>query len=128
MHPVDSNDNAFKTAAFMCFRRAFDEAKPVILEPIHDLEVTVPESYMGEVLGDLNTRRARIQGMDADGRLQKIRAYVPEAELYRYSTTLRSLTQGRGLHTSQFMAYEAVPRHIQDKIVADSQELEEANA
>ena len=126
MHPVDSNDNAFRSAGMMCFKRAFVEASPVMLEPIHDLEVLVPESYMGDVLGDLNTRRSRIQGMEAEGPFQKIKAQVPEAELYRYSTTLRSLTQGRGLHKSSFLSYEAVPRHVQEKIIEESAELEEA--
>ena len=126
MHPVDSNENAFKTASKMCFRNAFRDAQPAILEPIVDLEVTVPEAYMGEVLGDLNTRRARIQGMDADGVFQKIKAQVPEAELYRYATSLRSLTQGRGIHHAQFSHYEPMPRHVQEKLVAERAELEEA--
>lgn len=126
MHSVDSNDNAFRSAAMMGFKRAFGEASPVMLEPIHDLEVLVPESYMGDVLGDLNTRRARIQGMEAEGPFQKIMAQVPEAELYRYSTSLRSLTQGRGIHKSSFRAYEPVPRHVQEKIIEESAEIEEA--
>ncbi|HEX9659971.1 MAG TPA: elongation factor G, partial [Rhodothermales bacterium] len=126
MHPVDSNDNAFRSAAMMGFKRAFGDASPVLLEPIHDLEVLVPEAYMGDVLGDLNTRRARIQGMEAEGPFQKILAQVPEAELYRYSTSLRSLTQGRGIHKSTFRAYEAVPRHVQEKIIEESAETAEA--
>ncbi|OZC02367.1 elongation factor G [Rubricoccus marinus] len=113
MHPVDSNENAFKTAAKMAFRNGFREARPTILEPIVELEVKVPDAQMGDVLGDLSTRRARIQGMDADGPFQVIRAHVPEAELYRYSTTLRSLTQGRGLHRATFSAYEPMPQHVQ---------------
>lgn len=126
MHPVDSNDNAFRSAAMMGFRKAFSEAAPVLLEPIHELEVLIPESYMGEVLGDLNTRRSRIQGMEAEGPFQKVKATVPEAELYRYSTILRSLTQGRGLHKSTFLKYEAVPRHVQGEIIEDSKEKAEA--
>ncbi len=126
MHPVDSNDNAFRSAAMMGFKKAFAEAAPVLLEPIHELEVLTPESYMGEVLGDLNTRRSRIQGMEAEGPFQKVKATVPEAELYRYSTILRSLTQGRGLHKSTFLRYEPVPRHVQDKIIEESAELAEA--
>lgn len=121
MHPVDSNDNAFRSAAMMAFKQAFSEAAPVLLEPIHSLEVLVPESYMGDVLGDLNTRRSRIQGMVAEGPFQKVMAQVPEAELYRYSTSLRSLTQGRGLHKSSFLAYEPVPRHVQAQIIKESQ-------
>ncbi len=126
MHSVDSNDNAFKSAAKMCFKNAFREARPTILEPIVNLEVIVPESHMGDVLGDLNTRRARIQGMDAEGVFQNIHAHVPEAELYRYSTALRSMTQGRGLHHTSFSGYEAMPRHVQEKVVAERVELEEA--
>ena len=126
MHAVDSNDAAFKSAARMCYRDAFRSANPVLLEPIYDVEVLVPEFYTGDVMGDMNTRRARIQGIEAEGIFQKIIAQVPEAELYRYSTTLRSLTQGRGLHRSKFSHYEAMPRHVQDKVVAEAQELEEA--
>jgi len=126
MHPVDSNDNAFRSAAMMGFKRAFAEASPVLLEPIHELEVLTPEAYMGEVLGDLNTRRSRIQGMEAEGPFQKVKATVPEAELYRYSTILRSLTQGRGLHKSMFLRYDAVPRHVQEKIIKESADLAEA--
>jgi len=126
MHPVDSNENAFKTASKQCFRLAFRDANPAVLEPIQQLEVLVPEEYMGDVLGDLNTRRARIQGMDADGVFQKITAHVPESELYRYATTLRSLTQGRGLHRASFDHYEPMPRHVQEKLIAERAELEEA--
>ena len=126
MHSVDSNENAFKTAAKHAFKTGFREARPAVLEPIVDLEVTVPEAYMGDVLGDLNTRRARIQGMEADGPFQKIRAQVPEAELYRYATALRSMTQGRGIHHAAFAQYEPMPRHVQEKLVAERGELEEA--
>ena len=126
MHSVDSNEAAFKTAARMCFRDAFREAKPVILEPLHDVEILVPDNYTGDVMGDLNTRRARIQGMEAEGPFQKILATVPESELYRYSTSLRSMTQGRGLHRNSFARYEAMPRHVQDQVVADAEEMAEA--
>ncbi len=118
MHSVDSNENAFKTAAKMAFRTGFRDARPAILEPIVALEVLVPESHMGDVLGDLNTRRARIQGMDAEGPFQKITAHVPEAELYRYATSLRSMTQGRGLHRTTFSHYDPVPHDVQDQLVA----------
>ncbi len=126
MHPVDSNENAFKTAARMCFRDAFRTASPVILEPIYNVTVTVPENFVGDVMGDLNTRRARIQGIEAEGVFQKIMAHVPEAELYRYSTALRSITQGRGIHHAEFARYDAMPRHVQDKLVEDSAEMQEA--
>ena len=126
MHAVDSNENAFRTAARMCFRDVFREARPVILEPIHDIEVIVPDTYTGEVMGDMNTRRSRIQGIEAEGVLQKIKAQVPEAELYRYSTSVRSMTQGRGIHTSTFSHYEAMPRNVQAQIVAEAAEAKKA--
>ncbi|MEM1041754.1 MAG: elongation factor G [Bacteroidota bacterium] len=126
MHAVDSNENAFKTAARYCFRDAFREAKAVILEPVYNLEVLVPEDHMGDVLGDLNTRRARVQGMEAEGPFQKVIAQVPEAELYRYSTSLRSMTQGRGLHHAEFDRYDAMPRHVQEEVIAQGAALEEA--
>ena len=124
MHSVDSNEAAFRTAARMCFRDAFREARPVILEPIHDVEVTVPEAYTGEIMGDMNTRRARIQGIEAEGTMQKIKAQVPESELYRYSTSVRSMTQGRGIHTATFSHYEAMPRNVQEQVVADAARAE----
>ncbi len=126
MHPVDSNENAFKTAARMCFRDAFREAQPVLLEPIYNLEVLAPDAYTGDVMGDLNTRRARIQGIEAEGVFQKTVAQVPEAELHRYSTVLRSITQGRGLHRATFSHYEPMPRHVQEKVVAEASEMQEA--
>lgn len=125
MHSVDSNENAFKTAARMGFRQGFRDASPVLLEPIYDVEVLMPDSYTGDVMGDLNTRRGRIQGMEAEGVLQKIIAQIPEAELYRYSTSLRSLTQGRGLHTAKFSHYDPMPRHVQEAVVADAKAREE---
>ena len=120
MHSVDSNEAAFRTAARMCFRDAFRDARPVILEPIHDVVVTVPESYTGDVMGDMNTRRARIQGIESEGALQKIKAQVPEAELYRYSTALRSMTQGRGIHQAAFSHYEAMPRNVQEQVIREA--------
>ena len=125
MHSVDSNENAFKTAARMCFRAAFRDASPIMLEPIYDVKVTVPESYVGDVMGDLNTRRGRIQGIEAEGVFQNIIVQVPEAELYRYSTLLRSITQGRGIHSASFSRYEPMPRHVQDKVVEEAKEREE---
>ncbi len=126
MHAVDSNEAAFKTAARMAFRDAFRQASPVLLEPIYNLEVLLPEMYTGDVMGDLNTRRARIQGIEAEGPFQKIVAQAPEAELHRYSTVLRSLTQGRGLHRMTFSHYEPMPRNVQDKVVAEAGALQEA--
>lgn len=126
MHAVDSNEAAFKSASRTCFQDAFRQANPVLLEPIHDVEVLVPESYTGDVMGDMNTRRARIQGMEVEGVFQKILAQVPEAELYRYSTSLRSMTQGRGLHRASFNSYESMPRHVQEDVVAEAEAAAEA--
>ena len=116
-HPVDSNDAAFKSAGRMCFREGFRNANPVILEPIHEVEILVPESYTGEVMGDLNPRRGQIQGIEAEGTLQKIKATIPESELYQYSTALRSMTQGRGMHQSSFLRYDPMPRDVQNEVV-----------
>ncbi len=113
MHPVDSNEAAFKTAAFQAFREAFHDAKPVLLEPVHDVTVTTPNDFTGGVIGDLNTRRGQIQGLETEGPFQKIIARVPEAELFQYATTLRSITHGRGIHHARFSHYEAVPAHVQ---------------
>jgi elongation factor G len=121
-HPVDSSDMAFKIAGSMAFKKAFMEAKPVLLEPIYDVEVKVPEECMGDVMGDLSSRRGKISGIDSEGQFQIIKAKVPLAELYKYSTSLRSLTQGRGLHRRTFSHYEDVPAEIQTKIVNATQE------
>jgi elongation factor G len=125
MHAVDSNEAAFRTASRQGFREAFKKAQPVMLEPIFELEVTVPDTYTGDVMGDLNTRRARIQGIQSEGPLQKIVATAPEVELLRYSTTLRSLSQGRGMHRAKFQAYEAMPRNVQDKVVEENKRAKE---
>ena len=117
-HTVDSSDMAFKIAGSMCFKKIFKEAKPVLLEPIYEIEVQVPEDYMGDVMGDISSRRGKIMGMEASGPFQIIRAKVPLSELYKYSTSLRSLTQGRGGHKRQLSHYEEVPRDITEKIVA----------
>ncbi|MBN1350267.1 elongation factor G [candidate division KSB1 bacterium] len=124
-HSVDSSDMAFKIAASMGFKKAFMEAKPMLLEPIYNIEVTVPEEYMGDVMGDISSRRGKIQGMEAEGPFQIIKAKVPLAELYKYSTTLRSLTQGRGLHRRSFSHYEQVPNENAEKIIAESQKHKE---
>ncbi len=117
MHSVDSNENAFKTAGRMAFRNAFLEAKPVLHEPICDLTVHVPEEFMGDVMGDLSGRRGKILGMDGEGGFQTVRAKVPLAEMYRYSTKLRSMTSGRGGHEIELSHYEEVPREIAEKII-----------
>lgn len=125
MHPVDSNDMAFQTAATMAFKTAFKGAGPQLMEPIYNVEVLCPEESMGEIMGDLQTRRAMIMGMDADGHYQKIMAQVPLAELYQYSSTLRSLTHGRAKHTREFHEYMPVPQDIQNQLIAAYEENEE---
>ncbi len=121
-HSVDSSDLAFKIAGSLALKKAFTEARPVLLEPIYNLEVTVPEEFLGEVMGDLSSRRGKIQGVVPSGQFKKIKAQVPLAELYKYSTSLRSLTQGRGMHSMDFSHYEVVPKEIENKIVAEAKE------
>jgi elongation factor G len=118
-HPVDSNENAFKTAGKMAFKEAFLSAKPVLLEPIYEIEVTVPGEHMGDVMGDISSRRGKILGMDSKGSFEVIRATVPLAELHHYSTRLRSLTQGRGSHKQKFSHYEEAPHDFAQKVVED---------
>jgi elongation factor G len=119
MHPVDSNDMAFKIAGMMAFKEAFHLADPKLLEPIYNLEVMVPEEQMGDVMGDLQTRRSIIMGMDSKGSYQVIKAQIPLAELDKYSTTLRSLTQGRASFKATFAEYQAVPGELQNKLHND---------
>ena len=117
-HDVDSSELAFKIAGRLGFKAAFIKCKPLLLEPIYNLTVKVPEDYMGDVMGDLSSRRGKIQGMEGEGRYQVIKAQVPQKELYRYSTSLRSMTQGRGMAAQAFDHYEEVPSEIQEKIIA----------
>jgi len=125
-HPVDSKDVAFQKCAREVFRQAFMDAGPIMLEPILNLEVIVPEEFTGDVMGDISARRGRIQGMEPVGKnLQKIIAQVPQAELYKYSTVLRSMTQGRGWFTQEFSHYEPIPREIAEKIVSESKQQKE---
>ncbi|QQS29490.1 MAG: elongation factor G [Sphingobacteriales bacterium] len=127
MHPVDSNDMAFKIAGTMAFKQAFQEANPLILEPLYDVEVLVAEDAMGDVMGDLQTRRAMIMGIESEGHYQKIKARVPLMELYKYSSTLRSLTQGRAKHSQYFSEFTPVPGDIQQQLIDKHQkELQEA--
>ena len=116
-HEVDSSDMAFRIAAAQAFREGMKKAEPVLLEPIMKVEVVVPEEYMGDVMGDINARRGRIEGMELRGNAQVIRAYVPLAEMFGYATDLRSKTQGRGTYTMQFDHYEEVPKNIADNIL-----------
>lgn len=116
-HPVDSSEMAFKMATTMAFKDAFAQAKPVILEPIASVAVTVPDGYTGDIMGDMNKRRGRILGMDKDGANQIIQAEVPMAEMLNYSTDLRSMTQGRGSYTEEFVRYEDAPMDVQNKVI-----------
>jgi elongation factor G len=111
---------AFKIAASLAFKKGAEQANPVILEPIMNLEVTVPEAYMGDVIGDLNAKRGRILGLEPAGPNQIIRAQVPLAELSKYAIDLRSLTQGRGSFTMAFDHYEEVPARLAEEIVAQA--------
>ena len=122
MHPVDSKDIAFQIAGKEAFRESFMGAKPCLLEPIYMVTITTPEAYMGAVMGDLSSRRGKIQGMDAEGMNQVVKAMVPAMELYRYASVLRSLTGGRGLHTEEFSHYEEMPKEMESKIIAKSKE------
>lgn len=124
-HSVDSSDMAFKIAGSMGFKKLFKEANPVLLEPIYNVEIRVPEEYMGDVMGDISSRRGKILGMDSDGAFQVIKAQVPLAELYKYSTKLRSLTQGRGAHRRKFSHYDDVPRDLQEKLVNEYEKARE---
>ncbi len=119
-HPVDSSDIAFKIAGSLAFKNCAEKGGMVMLEPIVEVEVAIPETYMGDVMGDLNSRRGKIQGMESEGRLQKIKALVPQAEMYKYSTSLRSMTQGRGFFTMKFHHYEEIPKEIAAKIIDET--------
>jgi elongation factor G len=116
-HDVDSSEMAFKIAGSMAFKNAMAKADPVLLEPMMKVEVTVPEEYMGDVIGDLNSRRGRIEGMEARAGAQVIRAFVPLSEMFGYATTLRSRTQGRGVYAMEFDHYEETPKSIQEQVV-----------
>jgi elongation factor G len=115
-HDVDSSEMAFKVAGSMAFREAARRAKPVLLEPIMAVEVVTPEEFMGDVIGDLNRRRGRIEGMEARGNAQVIKAHVPLAEMFGYATDLRSSTQGRATYTMQFDSYNEVPSALSEEI------------
>jgi elongation factor G len=117
-HEVDSSEVAFKIAANMAFTEASRRAKPILLEPIFKIEVVTPEEFMGDVIGDLNRRRGRIEGMEPRGNAQIVTAYCPLSEMFGYSTDLRSATQGRATYTMQFERYDEVPSHVAEEIVA----------
>jgi len=127
-HEVDSSEMAFKIAASMAFKKCFVEASPVLLEPIMNVEVVVPEEYLGDVMGDLNSRRGRIMGIESRGRFQVVKAQVPLAEMFRYAIVLRSMTSGRGSFSMEFSHYEEVPQDLAKKIIAQAQVESEEEA
>jgi elongation factor G len=124
-HPVDSSEMAFKIAASMAFKECMKTAQPILLEPIMDVEVETSEEFMGDIMGDMNSRRGRVQGMDSAGGNQVIRAQVPLAEMLTYSQTLKSITGGRGSFTMSLDHYEEVPTHIQQKLIAEAAKAKE---
>jgi elongation factor G len=124
MHPVDSNDISFKIAGMMAFKEAFMKAEPQLLAPVYDLEIMVPEEIMGDVMGDLQTRRSMILGIDSKGKYQVIKARTPLAELDKYSTSLRSMSQGRASFTQRFAEFSQVPFELQQKLAKTQHELE----
>ena len=120
-HEVDSSEMAFKIAASMCFKKGLAEAQPTLLEPIMEVEVTVPDENMGDVIGDLNSRRGKVLGMDTKGRHQVVKAVVPMSEVLKYAPDLRSITGGRGMFAMKHSHYEEVPAHLQEQLVAEAQ-------
>ncbi|AEG14998.1 translation elongation factor G [Desulfofundulus kuznetsovii DSM 6115] len=125
-HPVDSSELAFKIAASMAFKKGQQQAKPVLLEPIMEVEVTVPENFMGDVISDFNTKRGRILGMEAAGKNSRVKALVPLAEMYRYAIDLKSMTQGRGSFRMKFSSYEEVPARLAEEIIKKAKAAAEA--
>lgn len=116
-HSVDSDEHSFKIAGFMAFKKGFQDARPILLEPINEIEVTVPDEYMGDVMGDISGRRGKILGMESESHFQKIKSLVPMAELHKYSTILRSMTQGRGVYRTKFSHYDEMPREQAEKVI-----------
>lgn len=120
MHSVDSNDTSFQIAGYWAFKEAFLKAHPCLLEPIHDLEIRVPEDCVGKVMGDVSSRRGRILDIGNDGQFQVVKAQVPAKELYRYSSQLRALTGGRGVHNEEFSHYEEMPRELEQHVIEEA--------
>jgi elongation factor G len=125
---VDSSEAAFKLAGSLGFRQAAAEARPTLLEPVMEVEITVPDDFTGDIMGDLNSRRAHVHGMQPAGGLTSITAAVPYAEMLRYATDLRSMTQGRGTYGMKFSHYQEVPAHVQQQIVDKRKKEIEAKA
>ena len=124
-HPVDSSDIAFQIAGSLAFKNAYPQAQPTLLEPIMKVVIKAPEEYLGDITGDLNAKRGKILSIDAEGKKRVIQALVPLAEMHRYATELKSMTQGRGTFTMEFSHYEEVPSHIQAKIIQEYEKTKE---
>jgi elongation factor G len=116
-HDTDSSEIAFKVAGSLAFQEAAKRAKPVLLEPVFAVEVVTPEEFMGDVIGDLNRRRGRVEGMEPRGNAQAVKAHVPLSEMFGYATDVRSMTQGRATYTMQFDRYEEVPTNIAERVI-----------
>src|SRR5262249_36405499 len=121
-HDVDSNEMSFKMAGILAFRNVAPKARPVLLEPITAIEVFTPSEMLGDVMGDLSPRRGQILSTESAGRLTKVNALVPQAELYRYSTTLHSITHGRGTHREKFYGYAEAPPEVASKVAAENKD------
>lgn len=122
-HPVDSSEMAFKVAASTAYKKGLEAAQPILLEPIMSVQILVPDNYMGDVMGDINKRRGRVIGMEPEGRAQKIYAEVPMSEMFTYATDLRSMTQARGVFTSEFLRYDEVPANEVNKILDETKKM-----
>ncbi|MGD8280719.1 MAG: elongation factor G, partial [Gemmatimonadota bacterium] len=126
-HSVDSSDIAFKLAGSMAFRSVAQKCRPILLEPMVEVAVTTPDEYVGDIMGDLTSRRGKVQGMDPEDGRTTVRAVVPESELYKYAATLRSITQGRGYHSRKPAGYDAAPDHVAQKVKQEREAQEEAD-
>ena len=120
-HPVDSSEICFKIAGAQALKKGLSQGQPILLEPIMNIKVTIPEDFTGDIIGDLNTKRARLQGMNPEDGMNIIEAQVPMAEILRYAIDLKSITQGRGSYKVDFSHYEEVPPHVSQKIIAEKQ-------
>lgn len=127
-HDVDSSEMAFKIAGSLAFQQGMEQARPTLLEPIFHVDITAPSEYVGDIMGDLNSRRGRVEGVDAEDESQVVHARVPLAEMLTYGSTLRSLTQGRGSFHMEYSHYEEVPRNLQEKIIAEAKKAKEEQA
>jgi elongation factor G len=125
-HSVDSSEMAFKMAGSMAFKQAVEQAQPALLEPIMTVAVSVPEAHVGDVIGDLNSRRGRPLGMEPKGHMTEVQAEVPMAEMISYAPDLRSITGGQGDYTMEFARYEEVPGHLAQKVIAEAEAEKEA--